>query len=59
MEVYVQNVRPMYKKYKETNNRFLVMVPDRSIATLMCEVHEHIKHGTFILSDSWKGYQTL
>lgn len=43
---------------REMRQCFLVQVPDRSAATLMDAIREHIKPGTIIYSDSWRGYKT-
>lgn len=43
---------------RETGERFLVRVPDRSAKTLLEEITRHIKPGTTIMSDCWRGYNT-
>lgn len=43
---------------RETGECFLVQVPDRSAKTLMAEIKKHIKKGSTIYSDSWRGYKT-
>lgn len=43
---------------RETNQCFLVQIPDRSAATLMKAVLEHIEEGSIIYSDSWRSYKT-
>lgn len=43
---------------RETRQCFLVMVPDRSAATLLKEIKNYIADGSTIYSDSWRGYKT-
>jgi transposase-like protein len=43
---------------RETNECFLVQVPDQSAKTLMHEIKKHIEKGTTIYSDSWRAYKT-
>lgn len=43
---------------RETDQCFVVMVPDRTFATLMASIIEHIEPGTTIYSDSWSAYKT-
>lgn len=43
---------------RETNECFLVEVPDRTFATLMEQIKNHIERGTTIFSDSWRAYIT-
>lgn len=43
---------------RETNECFLVEVPDRSSKTLSNQIRNFIKLGSLIYSDSWKGYDT-
>lgn len=43
---------------RETNECFLVEVPDRTFETLMGKIKEHIAPGTTIFSDSWRAYIT-
>lgn len=43
---------------RETDQCFVVKVPDRTFATLMASIIEHIEPGTTIYSDSWSAYKT-
>jgi hypothetical protein len=43
---------------RETGEVFLEKVQDRSLNTLYGEICHHIKPGTTIISDCWKGYST-
>ena len=43
---------------RETSECFVVTVEDRSAATLLAAIKEHVKEGSTIYSDSWRGYQT-
>lgn len=43
---------------RETGDKFLVRVPNRGAKTLMEQIQLHIKPGTTIMSDCWKGYKT-
>jgi len=43
---------------RETNDCFIVEVPNRSASTLFPAIVENIKVGTTIYSDSWRGYIT-
>ena len=43
---------------RETNACFMVPVGDRSAATLLDVIKEHVEEGSVIYSDSWKGYKT-
>ena len=38
---------------------FLVAVPDRSSDTLSAVIYSHVKPGSIILTDMWRGYSTL
>lgn len=44
---------------RETKEVFLVEVPDRSSATLMSKIHQHIEKGTIIYSDCWRAYNAI
>ncbi|XP_035224743.1 uncharacterized protein LOC118197352 [Stegodyphus dumicola] len=43
---------------RETNECFLVMVPNRSMSIILEAINENIEKGTTIYSDSWKSYCT-
>lgn len=44
---------------RETNECFIVRVPDRSANTLLPIIMERVRPGTTIVSDCWKGYSGL
>lgn len=44
---------------RETKECFVVNVPDRSAATLMPLIHQWIRPGTTIISDSWRAYNGI
>ena len=41
----------------DTNNCFIVKVPNRSAATLLAAILENITEGSFIYTDNWRGFQ--
>ena len=43
---------------RETRERFMVAVPDRSAETLVQTIKDKIAEGTTIYSDCWRGYPT-
>ena len=43
----------------ETKNVFYVYVPNRKSETLLEKIQEHIHPGSIIMSDGWKGYNTV
>ena len=43
---------------RDTNQCFLVCVPDRSAQTLMQAITDNVNEGTTIYSDCWKGYSS-
>jgi transposase-like protein len=44
---------------RETGRCFLVVVPDRSEATLLALIKQWILPGTIIYSDCWKSYHNI
>jgi len=44
---------------RETRERFLVAVPDRTAQTLLAVIRQHIHPNTTILSDEWKAYRGI
>ena len=44
---------------RDSKKFFMVIVPDRTIATLNPIIHHYIKPGTTIMSDEWKAYDCL
>ena len=46
-------------KCRETKAKFIVLVPDRSEATLLPIIKHHIKPGSTIISDEWRAYYNL
>lgn len=43
---------------RETDECFLVKVPNRSLPVLLDAITNHIEQGSIVYSDSWKGYCT-
>ena len=43
---------------RETDECFIVKIPNRSLPVLLEAITAHIEEGTTIYSDSWKGYST-
>lgn len=43
----------------ETRKVFAVIVPDRSASTLLDVISRHVKEGSIIYTDLWKGYKQL
>ena len=43
---------------RETDECFVVAVPDRGCKTLLQEIKTHIEPGSTIYSDSWRAYKT-
>ena len=43
---------------RDTNDCFIVQVPNRSATTLLAAIVENIAEGSIIYSDSWRGYET-
>jgi len=43
---------------RETKECFLILVPDKSAATLMNGTKDNIVEGSIIFFDSWQGYKT-
>ena len=43
---------------RETNNCFLIQVPDRRATTLINAIKDNIAEGSIIFSDSWRGYKS-
>jgi transposase-like protein len=43
----------------ESRKIFVKVVPDRSAATLLAVISDHVREGSIILTDLWKGYKQL